>query len=235
MKELLYNNAKKVGIFLNDIQLGKFQKYYDLLNETNKVMNLTAITEEKDIINKHFIDSIALKNYFDIGGGRVMDIGTGAGFPGIPLAIIYADTDFTLLDSLNKRIQFLNRVAEKCGLDNVVTVHARAEDLGHNKDYREKYDYCVSRAVADMSVLLEYCIPFLKREGKFISYKSGKAEEEITASINAQRKLGCTLKKTYLFDLPGTDISRKFVIFEKNGHTPGQYPRQAGKPKKSPL
>ena len=235
MKELLYNTALETGINLTDIQLEKFQIYYNLLIETNKVMNLTSITEEKDVVLKHFIDSLAIKNYIDISNGRVIDIGTGAGFPGIPLAIIYNDTQFTLMDSLNKRINFINTVMEECKLYNIETVHSRAEDLGHNNVYREKYDYCVSRAVAAIPVLLEYCIPFLKTGGKFISYKSEKAEEEISLSGNAQKKLGCRFDKLYSFDLPGTDISRKFVVFVKIKTTNRAYPRQAGKPKRSSL
>ena len=235
MKELLYNTALETGINLTDIQLEKFQIYYNLLIETNKVMNLTSITEEKDVVLKHFIDSLAIKNYIDISNGRVIDIGTGAGFPGIPLAIIYNDTQFTLMDSLNKRINFINTVMEECKLYNIETVHSRAEDLGHNNVYREKYDYCVSTAVAAIPVLLEYCIPFLKTGGKFISYKSEKAEEEISLSGNAQKKLGCRFDKLYSFDLPGTDISRKFVVFEKIKTTNRAYPRQAGKPKRSSL
>ena len=235
MKELLYNIALETGINLTDIQLEKFQIYYNLLIETNKVMNLTSISEEKDVVLKHFIDSLAIKNYIDISNGRVIDIGTGAGFPGIPLAIIYNDTQFTLMDSLNKRINFINTVMEECKLYNIETVHSRAEDLGHNNVYREKYDYCVSRAVAAIPVLLEYCIPFLKTGGKFISYKSEKAEEEISLSGNAQKKLGCRFDKLYSFDLPGTDISRKFVVFEKIKTTNRAYPRQAGKPKRSSL
>ena len=231
MKELLYNTALETRINLTD----KFQIYYNLLIETNKVMNLTSITEEKDVVLKHFIDSLAIKNYIDISNGRVIDIGTGAGFPGIPLAIIYNDTQFTLMDSLNKRINFINTVMEECKLYNIETVHSRAEDLGHNNVYREKYDYCVSRAVAAIPVLLEYCIPCLKTGGKFISYKSEKAEEEISLSGNAQKKLGCRFDKLYSFDLPGTDISRKFVVFEKIKTTNRAYPRQAGKPKRSSL
>ncbi len=235
MKELLYSSAEKIGITLSDIQLEQFKIYYDLLIDTNKVMNLTSITEEKDVVYKHFIDSIALENYINISKGKVIDIGTGAGFPGIPLAILYNDADFTLMDSLNKRIQFLNRVVKECNLDNVETVHSRAEDLGHDVSYREKYDYCVSRAVANISVLLEYCIPFLKKGGKFISYKSGKADSEIIQSTNAQKKLSCEFDISYSFEIPETGISRKFVIFDKTGYVSKQYPRQAGKPKKNPL
>ncbi|MFG6394140.1 MAG: 16S rRNA (guanine(527)-N(7))-methyltransferase RsmG [Lachnospiraceae bacterium] len=235
MKELLYNNAKKAGINLSSIHLEKFQVYFDLMLETNKVINLTAITEKKDIVNKHFIDSIALKNYINLDGRKIIDIGTGAGFPGIPLAIISDNAHFTLVDSLNKRIKFLDKIIKECGLNNVETVHSRAEDLGHNETYREKYDYCVSRAVANMSVLLEYCIPFVKTGGQFISYKSEKAEDEIKQTTNAQNKLGCKFIKSYSFNLPETDISRRFYIFERNKKLSKTYPRQAGKPKKNPL
>lgn len=235
MKELLYSAAQEIGIKLNDIQLEQFQIYYKMLIDTNKVMNLTSITAKEDVVYKHFIDSIVLKNYIDISNSKVIDIGTGAGFPGIPLAIIYSSTNFTLMDSLNKRIQFLNKVVKECNLDNVETVHSRAEDLGHNEAYREQYNYCVSRAVANMSVLLEYCIPFVKKGGKFISYKSGKADNEIAQSANAQKKLSCAYSTEYSFYIPNTDIARKFVIFNKTGYLSSIYPRQAGKPKKNPL
>lgn len=235
LKRLLYNVAKEAEINLTDLQLEKFQIYYELLIETNKVMNLTSITEEHDVVNKHFLDSIMLEKYIQLGCGKVIDVGTGAGFPGIPLAIINDDVHFTLLDSLNKRINFLNIVIERCGLDNIETVHSRAEDLGHNDKYREKFDYCISRAVASMPVLLEYCIPFVKIGGKFISYKSENTEDEVKQSVNAQQKLGCKFVQSYGFELPGTDILRKLYVFEKNSKNSKSYPRQAGKPKKNPL
>lgn len=235
MKELLYNSAEKIGIKLSDIQLEQFNIYYDLLIETNKTINLTNITEEKDVVYKHFIDSIALKSYIDISKEKVIDIGTGAGFPGIPLAIVFSDAEFTLVDSINKKIQFLNNAIKKCRLDNIKTVHSRSEDLGHNDNYREQYNYCVSRAVANMSILLEYCIPFVKKGGKFIAYKSGKADNEIIQSTNAQKKLSCEFYKSYSFEIPETDISRKFVIFNKIDCLSEKYPRQAGKARKNPL
>lgn len=235
MKNILKKYASKIQIELTDDQLDKFHKYYDVLIETNKVMNLTAITEVNDVVTKHFVDSISLINYFDLKDKVVIDVGTGAGFPGIPLAILLENTQFTLMDSLNKRINFLNNVIEICNLKNVTTIHSRAEDLGRNEDYREKYDVCVSRAVANMSTLLEYCIPFVKKGGYFISYKSGNAEEEIQNSVAAQKKLSCINKKIIDFTLEGTDMSRSFVIFEKTGELSKRYPRQAGKPKKSPL
>ena len=235
MKELLYDAAKKAGIELSDEQLNKFETYYEMLIEKNKVMNLTSITEMNDVVMKHFVDSISIKKYIDLSGKKIIDIGTGAGFPGIPLAIVFEDAQFTLMDSLNKRIQFLNEVIEAIELKNVETVHDRAEDLARKEGYREKYNYCVSRAVANMSTLLEYCIPFVKKGGKFISYKSGAVKEELEASVNAQKKLGCKYAECIEFTLPDTDISRTFVVFEKVNFTGKEYPRQAGKPKKNPL
>ena len=235
MKELLYNAAKKAGIELSDEQLNKFETYYEMLIEKNKVMNLTSITEMNDVVMKHFVDSISIKKYSDLSGKKIIDIGTGAGFPGIPLAIVFEDAQFTLMDSLNKRIQFLNEVIEAIELKNVETVHDRAEELARKEGYREKYNYCVSRAVANMSTLLEYCIPFVKKGGKFISYKSGAVKEELEASVNAQKKLGCKFAECIEFTLPDTDISRTFVVFDKVNFTGKAYPRQAGKPKKNPL
>lgn len=235
MKEILKNAASEIGINLNDNQLDKFQKYYEILIEKNKVMNLTAITEVNDVVTKHFVDSISLINYFELNNKKIIDVGTGAGFPGIPLAIILQNTEFTLMDSLNKRINFLNEVIKLCDLNNVTTIHSRAEDLGRNIEYREKFDICVSRAVANLSTLLEYCIPFVKVGGSFISYKSGNVDEELDASKSAQTKLSCIIDKKISFTLNGTDMSRSFVKFDKKGTLSKKYPRQAGKPKKEPL
>lgn len=235
VKEILKKATSEIGINLNDTQLDKFQKYYEILIERNKVMNLTAITEVNDVVTKHFVDSISLINYFDLNNKKIIDVGTGAGFPGIPLAIILENTEFTLMDSLNKRINFLNDVIELCELNNVTTIHSRAEDLGRNVEYREKFDICVSRAVANLSTLLEYCIPFVKVGGSFISYKSGDVDEEIVTSKSAQDKLSCIIDKKISFTLNGTDMSRSFVKFDKKGILSKKYPRQAGKPKKEPL
>lgn len=235
VKEILKKATSEIGINLNDTQLDKFQKYYEILIERNKVMNLTAITEVNDVVTKHFVDSISLINYFDLNNKKIIDVGTGAGFPGIPLAIILENTEFTLMDSLNKRINFLNDVIELCELNNVTTIHSRAEDLGRNVEYREKFDICVSRAVANLSTLLEYCIPFVKVGGSFISYKSGDVDEEIVASKSSQDKLSCIIDKKISFTLNGTDMSRSFVKFDKKGILSKKYPRQAGKPKKEPL
>ena len=229
--------VKLLGIQLSEKQLEQFYDYFQFLVEKNKVMNLTAITEEDAVITKHFCDSLCLvKGFSDIEKTvSLIDVGTGAGFPGIPLAIVTDNAEFVLMDSLNKRIKFLNEVIEICDLKNVTTIHARAEELGRDTEYREKFDYCVSRAVANMSTLLEYCIPFVRVGGVFVSYKSGDVTEEIELSKNAQKQLFCRIKDVIGFSIPNTDISRSFVVFEKKKELNKKYPRQGGKPKKSPL
>ena len=224
------------GITLTDKQIEQFLQYYEMLVEWNQVMNLTSITEEDEVILKHFYDSMSIVKYLDFKPGEyVIDVGTGAGFPGIPLAILLPKVQFTLMDSLNKRIIFLQDVVKKCGLKNVECIHRRAEELAKNEKYREKYDVCVSRAVANLSVLLEYCIPFIKKGGMFISYKSISSEEELSDSKNAQNKLCCKLKKNISFELPDTDIRRNFLLFEKFDNTSSKYPRNNGIPRKKPL
>lgn len=236
MKEKLYELCKNNEIDLSDKQLEQFQIFYDYMIEMNQVMNLTSITEEDEVILKHFYDSMSVVKYYDFNQGEnVIDVGTGAGFPGIPLAILLPGIQFTLMDSLNKRITFLKDVVEKCGLKNVECIHSRAEELAKDEKYREKYDICVSRAVANLSILLEYCIPFIKKGGKFISYKSISSEEELSASKNAQNKLCCKLKNNISFELPDTDNKRNFLIFEKFDLTASKYPRNNGIPRKKPL
>lgn len=236
MKEKLRVLCEKNGIQLSDEQLKQFSIFYDHMIEMNQVMNLTSITEEDEVILKHFYDSMSVIKYYDFHDQmNVIDVGTGAGFPGIPLAILLPNVQFTLMDSLNKRITFLKKVVQKCGLKNVECIHSRAEELAKDGDYRENYDVCVSRAVANLSVLLEYCIPFIKKGGKFISYKSISSEEELTDSKNAQNKLCCKLKENISFELPDTDIKRNFLIFEKFDHTADKYPRNNGIPRKKPL
>lgn len=236
MKEKLRVLCEKNGIQLSDEQLKQFSIFYDYMIEMNQVMNLTSITEEDEVILKHFYDSMSVIKYYDFHDQiNVIDVGTGAGFPGIPLAILLPNVQFTLMDSLNKRITFLNEVVKKCGLKNVECIHSRAEELAKDGDYRENYDVCVSRAVANLSVLLEYCIPFIKKGGNFISYKSISSEEELTDSKNAQNKLCCKLKENISFELPDTDIKRNFLIFEKFDHTADKYPRNNGIPRKKPL
>ena len=233
--EYLRKCAKQFNIEIDDKQLGKFEIFYKYLIEKNKVMNLTAITEKNEVIIKHFLDSIALVNYIQIEKKNIIDIGTGAGFPGIPLKILKPDIHLTLLDSLKKRINFLDEVIEKCELLDVKTIHGRAEDFAHNKDYREKYDYALSRAVSNLSTLSEYCIPFVNINGCFISYKSGNMEEELNKSKNSIFWCGGKYEKTEKFYLPDTDIERSFIFIKKVKNTARQYPRKSGIPSKNPL
>ena len=194
MKELFSNYS----IDINDEQVNKFNKYYNLLIEWNKKINLTTITDYEDVIKKHFLDSILLLKVFKkdlFALKNIIDVGTGAGFPGVPLAIMLPDAKFTLVDSLNKRIQFLKEVIEILEIDNITLIHARAEELGVDANYREKYDICVSRAVAALPLLLEYCSPFIKKEGVLYMYKSVKVEEEINSAENALSILNCSIKK----------------------------------------
>lgn len=236
MKEYLNKIATEIDILISNKQINQFEKFFDYLIEMNRMMNLTAITEPKEVVQKHFIDSISIMNYYKFQDSiSVIDVGTGAGFPGIPLAIMCPNVQFTLMDSLNKRIKFLNNIIELCELKNVTCIHSRAEDLGKNDEYREQYDVCVSRAVANLSVLLEYCMPFVKVGGYFISYKSILAEDELIQSQNAQKKLSCSFDRKVLFKIPDTDYKRSFLFFEKKNILNKKYPRQSGMPKKDPL
>ena len=224
-------------VILNDTQLEQFDKYYEILIEKNKVMNLTAITEREDVILKHFIDSIALAGYYDFSNKNIKVIDVGTGFPGIPLKIAFPDIDLTLYDSLNKRINFLNEVIDTIGLDKntCVALHGRAEEGGRNKDMREKYDLVVSRAVANMAVLSEYCIPFVRQGGYFIPYKTGKVDEELESAKKAISILGGKIENTKKIVLPDSDIGRSFVFVKKIKPTPKTYPRKAGTANKQPL
>jgi 16S rRNA (guanine527-N7)-methyltransferase len=224
-----------LNIELTDIQKQQFVDYYELLVEWNKVMNLTAITELKEVIQKHFIDSLSIVKVFKPSEEKILDIGTGAGFPGIPLKIVYPEIDIVLLDSLKKRLTFLDVVIDKLKLKKIKTLHGRAEDYGKDANYREQFDVCVSRAVAKLSSLSEYCLPYVKKEGLFISYKSGKVEEELAQSARAFKILGAELKEVSEFSLPDTDIERSLVVLHKTSATPKNYPRSAGKPSKEPL
>lgn len=223
-----------LNINLTEKQIKQFLKYYEILVETNKVMNLTAITEFDEVIEKHFLDSLSLVRVFGLNRNvKILDLGTGAGFPGIPLKITFPEIDIVLADSLNKRVKFLNEVVETLQLKQVETVHGRAEELAKNKKYREQFDLCTSRAVANLSSLSEYCIPFVKEGGRFISYKSGEIEEEVDQAKRAIHVLGGKLDQVYKFDLH--EQKRSFVIIEKVKKTPAVYPRKAGTPTKEPL
>lgn len=231
------SGAEKLGICLTDKQYEQFYKYYELLNEWNKVMNLTAITELEDVVNKHFIDSLSLVKVVELNKKNIsmIDVGTGAGFPGIPLKIVFSKISLVLLDSLNKRLQFLNEVIEKLDLNDVVTIHGRAEDYGQDREYRESFDICVSRAVANTATLAEYCIPFVKPGGMFVAYKSGKIEEEMDQGKGAIKILGGEIEKIEQFILSGTDAKRDLVVIRKKRKTDKRYPRKAGLPKKEPI
>ena len=212
----------------------QFYSFYNKMIEKNKVMNLTSITEFDEVIDKHFLDSISLNRVIDFTQPlEVLDIGTGAGFPGIPLKIAYPDIQLTLMDSVNKKIVYLNEVVEELGLTSVNTIHARAEELARNQLYREKFNLCVSRAVANLSTLLEYCLPFVQIGGKFVSYKSGEVEEEVKESKRACFLLGGKIKEIHKFDLK--DNKRSFIVIEKIKTTPKTYPRKSGTPSKLPL
>lgn len=225
---------KNLNISLSERQMEQFITYYEFLVETNKVMNLTAITEFDEVIEKHFLDSLSLYQIYDLSKeSKILDLGTGAGFPGIPLKIAFPEIQLVLADSLNKRIKFLQEVIEKLGLEKIEAVHARAEELARNKQYREQFDLCVSRAVANLSSLSEYCIPFVRVDGKFISYKSGEIEEEVNQAKKAISILGGKITDVYKFDL--YEQKRSFVVIEKMKKTPGTYPRKAGTPTKQPL
>lgn len=214
----------------------QFLTFYEMLVEKNKVMNLTAITEFEDVVEKHFLDSISLCQVMDLKKSlTLLDLGTGAGFPGIPLKIMFPELKITLADSLNKRLLFLNEVMEALNLKDIETVHGRAEELSKRKDYRESFDLCVSRAVANLSTLSEYCLPFIHTSGKFISYKSGEVEVELKDAKKAVFVLGGEIEDVVHFTLPDSDIKRSFVVINKVHATPKAYPRKAGTPSKSPL
>lgn len=232
---LLADCCAKMGVPLGEEQVRQFMAYLALLLEWNEKMNLTAITEEQEVVRKHFADSLSLCPAIGASALTVIDVGTGAGFPGLPLKIARPEIRLTLLDSLQKRIGFLEEVVTRLGLENVACVHSRAEDGGQNPAYREQFDLCVSRAVAALPVLLEYCLPFVKAGGTFVALKGPDAGAEAEESQAALEKLGGRLAEIRDVSIPGTDLAHKLVIIEKTAPTPPQYPRKAGKISKKPL
>ena len=225
---------EKIEIDINDKQIEKFYKYMNLLLEWNKKINLTAITDYNEIILKHFVDSLTINKY--IGKNNyIVDVGTGAGFPGVPLSIMNPTLKITLVDSLNKRLIFLQEVVKELNLKNIEIVHARAEEFGQNKNYREKFDIATSRAVANLATLSEYLVPLVKIGGKIISMKASNAKEEINDAQKAIEVLGGKIEKIEEFDLPESDIGRTIIIIDKNKCTPAIYPRKAGTPANEPI
>lgn len=225
-----------LGVSLTDRQTEQLLMYYEMLVEWNSFMNLTAITEYEEVMKKHFVDSVSLIKAYDVTKSvSVIDVGTGAGFPGLVLKIAFPNLELTLLDSLNKRIQFLNEVIEKLALTKIKTIHGRAEDYARPGKLREKYDLCVSRAVANLLTLSEYCLPFVKKGGFFISYKSEKISEEAKTAQRAISVLGGEVKEQVEFLLPNSDIYRNLFVIEKIKVCPAKYPRKAGLPAKEPL
>lgn len=232
---IAYCNDK--GIELKEEQLSMLSSFYEMLVEKNKVMNLTGITEWDDVVLRHYIDSISISEIMNLNDfrGKVLDLGTGAGFPGIPLKIVFPDLQITLFDSLNKRIRFLQDVIDELELKNIEAIHGRAEEFGKNSDYREQYDLVVSRAVANIATLSEYCLPFVKVGGSFISYKTDSIEEEISNSGKAVSILGGKIERVEHFTLPNTDMERSLLQIKKIKTTSKKFPRKAGLPSKEPL
>ena len=234
----LIQDLKELGLQITEKQTQQFITYYELLTEWNSFMNLTAITEFDEVIKKHFVDSVSLVRALpDIVKKEytLIDVGTGAGFPGIPLKIMFPDLNVVLLDSLNKRVSFLNEVIDKLKLTKIEALHGRAEDFAKKKEYREQFDICVSRAVANLTTLSEYCLPFVKMNGYFISYKSEKITEEFENAKEAISVLGGKYENQVEFILPNSDIYRNLFMIKKCKNTPGKFPRKAGLPSKEPI
>lgn len=221
--------CNELGLILNDTQIQQFMDYKDILLEWNEKINLTAITDDREVILKHFVDSLTVCRYVDFANKSIIDVGTGAGFPAIPIKIFCPSAKITLLDSLNKRITFLKELCNQLDINDVTYIHSRAEDGGQNKLYREKYDYCVSRAVANLNVLAEYDLPFVKVGGEFIALKGPLLNDELKDAKKTIDILGGSVLKVEDINIPYTDICHRIVFIQKLRQTPNKYPRKAGK------
>ena len=233
---ILEQGCAQLDISLDDIQKKQFTDFYEFLVEKNKVMNLTGITDFQEVLVKHFLDSLSCVKALDMKKVKSMiDVGTGAGFPGVPLKIAFPHLEACLLDSLKKRLNFLEETFRLLDLEDIKAVHGRAEEYARNKDYRESFDLCVSRAVSNLATLAEYCLPYVKKGGYFISYKSGAVKEEARQAEKAVKVLGGKIKDIIYFSLPDSEIQRSLVVIEKTASCPGRYPRKAGTPQKEPI
>ncbi len=233
--DTLIHCLSELNIDIDDEQVSLFNRYYDLLILRNREMNLTSVTEREDVILKHFVDSIALLKYYDPSDKDIIDVGSGAGFPGVPLGIMCRSCRIVLLDSSGKKVSFLNDLVGELGLPGVTAIHGRAEELAHDIHFRDRFDAAVSRAVSNLSTLSEYCLPFVNNNGVFISYKSGNIDDELLNAGNAVDKLNGRIGSVEKFTIPGSDYSRSFVFIDKIGNTPDMYPRRAGIPSRKPL
>lgn len=235
-KEWITKGMKEISVDLSDRQLEQFFLYYKILIDWNQVMNLTTITDMKQVVYKHFVDSVSLIKVIDVSRETfLIDVGSGAGFPGIPLKIVFPELKVTLLDSLNKRVQFLKKVIDEIDLEETIAIHGRAEDIGRESAHREKFDLCVSRAVANLATLSEYCMPFVKVGGSFISYKSGIIEDELKQAEVAIKKLSGSIKNIVNFRIEEIDAERSLIQIVKENKISSKYPRKAGLPGKEPL
>ena len=232
----LISYLSQYGVSVSDDQIQKLDTYYEMMIETNKSLNLTAITEFDDVLIKHYIDSVTIVRDIDMSGSKsLIDVGTGAGFPGMVLKIIFPELNITLFDSLQKRLTFLDEVISTLGLTGISTYHGRAEEAGHNSSMREQFDLCVSRAVANLPVLCELCLPFVKTGGRFIAYKSDKGNIELESATHALSVLNSSLVKEDTFTLPDSDMVRDLIVISKDSSCPKLYPRKPGTPSKKPL
>ncbi len=228
-----FDNLK---IQYDDLLVDRFRQYMEGILQWNEKVNLTAIKDKEEFVEKHFIDSILCYNLPEMRkANKIIDVGTGGGFPGIPLALVLPDKEFVLMDSLNKRLKIIDELASEIGITNIRTLHGRAEELAHKEEYREQFDLCVSRAVARLSVLSEYCLPYIKQDGAFLAYKAVKSEEEIQEGRRAIRILGGEIDREESVTLPSFELSHKIIVIKKERKTPRKYPRKAGLPSKQPL